>query len=194
MHLDPHRVGVVILGIACCVGCAKPTPQQRLVGTWTGAPEVKAAVDDAVNQASGGEPVNPIAKGLAHFGGRMLAAATMSMELDLRESGVVFFRGNTDALGVAPDSDGKWEVVSANPDLIEIKLTVADEVIPAKVLFRDKNEFTLKFDAPAKTETPAAPAESATATDPSVPLDTAAKAPDLPKTKTATSIVFKRQE
>src|SRR5262249_30997398 len=88
----------------------------------------------------------PLAQGVAQFLGRKLAEATMAVELDLRESGTAFFRGNTAVLGLPPDSDGTWEVLSANPDLIEIRLGTSEKQLKGKAVIRDKDEFILKLE------------------------------------------------
>jgi hypothetical protein len=79
----------------------------------------------------------------------------MSVEVDFHKGGTVFFRGNTDVLGFPPDSDGTWEVSEAGSDLIRIAFGTDRKQLQGKVLFRDKDEFTLKLDntdSPPSTE------------------------------------------
>jgi len=146
------RASLIVVILAVLVGCDPPTAKQRLTGRWKGAPNVSEAVTEAVNTAAQGQKVNKLAEGAANFFGNLLANATMSVELDLRESGAAFYRGNTAALGFPADSDGKWEIVSANPDLIELRLTAADQQLPAKAILRTNDEFTLKFDSQLKDD------------------------------------------
>ncbi len=119
------------------------------------------AVDSMVEQAAPGQEVNPLAQGAARFLGKALAKATMSVEIDLRSSGAVFLRGNTELLGLPAESDGEWTVVSANEDVAHVQFDIDDKTFGAKIVFRDPNEFTLKMesaDAPAADQSVDAPA------------------------------------
>jgi hypothetical protein len=155
------------------------TPKDRLTGKWTGAPEVTQAVDAVVNKAAGGKDVNPLARGGAQFFGQLFAQATMSVTLDLRPSGTAFFSGNTQAIGMPTDSDGTWEIVSATPDIIQVRLQSGAHQLNAEVIFRDSDSFELKFDKNAATTQPTPDAASATT------------APAEPQ---YTSILFKRAD
>jgi hypothetical protein len=135
-------MGVVVL---LASGCSAQKPEKKLVGSWVGAPSVTESVDEAVNAAGQGQKVNPLARGAAQFFGQKLAEATMSVEIDFRSGGAVFFRGNTSVLGLPPDSDGTWEVTSSGPDSIEIRFGTEAKQLEGKVLFRNKDEFTLKL-------------------------------------------------
>jgi len=142
----------VLIGVAVVVlmsaGCSAKTPEQKLLGKWVGTLQVKESVDQALDTAAQGQNVNPLARGAARFLGQKLAEATMSMELDFRSNGRVFFRGNTEILGFPPDSDGTWEVSPVDSDLLQIRLGNETKQLQGKVLFREKDEFTLKLDAP----------------------------------------------
>jgi len=148
------RLGhATLIAIAVSIlGCAPATPQQQLTGKWKATPPVNEAVNEAVDTAAQGQKVNPLARGAANFMGNLLASATMYVEVDLRESGTAFYRGNTQVIGFPPDSDGKWEVVSANGDLIQVRLSTGEKKLEGNVLFRDKDEFSLKFEATVKDE------------------------------------------
>ncbi|MDX1948089.1 MAG: hypothetical protein SFU86_22010 [Pirellulaceae bacterium] len=159
---------VLVLAVLFLAGCTPPTAQQKMTGTWKATPRVDAAVNEAVDMAAQGQKVNPLAEGAAKFFGNAFASAALSCEVEFKATGTVFFRGNTDALGVPPDSDGKWEATSTGADTANVKLTAGDKQISGSVVFRDKDEFTLKFE--------------------SVTVDPATKA----ETKVPTSIVFKR--
>ena len=115
-----------------------------------------------VQQAAPGQEVNPLAQGAARFLGKALAKATMSVELDLRPSGAVFLRGNTELLGLPPDSDGTWEVISADQDRAVVEFDIDDKMVRAKLVLRDADEFMLKLEEPkAATAAPAAVQPSA---------------------------------
>ena len=120
-----------------------------------------------VQTTAQGQEVNPLAQGAARFLGNALAKATMSVEIDLRPSGSVFFSGNTEMLGLPPDSEGTWDVVSANDDVAHVEFDVDDKTYVAKIVLRDADEFMLKMELPG---TPAAqnPATQTPATQPPV--------------------------
>lgn len=176
------RLAAVALGSLLLVGCGESTPRDKLVGKWKGAPQVNESVDQVVDSASGGEQVNPLARGAARFVGGIVAKATMSVEIDLRESGTAFFRGNTEMLGLPPDSDGKWELVSADADSAEIRFDVNGQTLDAKVVFRDADEVTLKAEVNAPPPKP--PADG---TAPAQPQPA-----DAPPKKQQVSVVLKR--
>ncbi len=139
------------------------------MGRWIGTPPVKEAVDAALQSAAPGQEVNPLAQGAARFLGNALAKATMSVEIDLRPSGACFLRGNTEMLGMPPDSDGSWTIVSANDDVAHVEFEIEGKTFPAKIVLRDANEFTLKMEvlaAPATAPAAATPAENPVAKNP----------------------------
>jgi hypothetical protein len=106
---------------------------------------MEAAVGQAVDSLAQGQNVNPLARGAAQFLGQRLAEATMFVEVDFHKGGTVFFRGNTSVLDLPPDSDGTWGVTSSDPDQIELRFGTETRQLQGKVLFRDKDEFTLKL-------------------------------------------------
>jgi hypothetical protein len=126
-------------------GCSGSTPEKQLLGKWTCTPRVEEAVSQAVESAAQGKEVNPLVSGAAKFFGQKLAEAMMSVEVDFRTGGTVFFRGNTAILNLPPDSDGTWQVSSSGADLIELRFGTETRQLEGKVLFRDKDEFTLKL-------------------------------------------------
>jgi hypothetical protein len=174
----------IALSVVSLAGCGAKAPRERLVGKWIGTPSVTEAVDEVVDSAVQGTKVNPLARGAARFLGNMVAKKTMSVELDLRDSGTAFFRGNTAAIDMPEDSDGTWEVVSANPDIMQVRFKSGDRQIDGKVVFRDAKEFTLKLEPAAETSLGKADAQPADSV-----ADDAAKNPSPPQR--ATAIVFK---
>ncbi len=160
--------------LATLTGCGPSTPQERLTGRWVGTPEVREAVDAMVQQAAPGQEVNPLAQGAARFLGKALAKATMSVELDLRPSGAVFVHGNTELLGLPPDCDGTWQVISADQDRAVVEFDIDDKTIRAKLVLRDADEFMLKLEEPkAAAAAPAAAQPSAPEQPPSTPAPAA---------------------
>ena len=85
-------------------------------------------------------------QGAARLLGNALAKATMSVEIDAAPAVPVFLRGNTELLGLPPDSDGSWTLVSGNDDVAHIELEIDNKTFPAKIVFRDADEFTLKME------------------------------------------------
>jgi hypothetical protein len=147
--------------VACCgivfflvplSGCGAKAPRDRLVGKWIGTPSVTEAVDQVLDSAAPGADVNPLARGAARFLGKVVAKQTMSLELDLRDSGTVFFSGNTAAMDMPEDSDGTWEVLSSTPDIIQVRFKSGDHQIDGKVVFRDDKKFALKLEPQKKDD------------------------------------------
>jgi hypothetical protein len=138
------------------IGCSGPTPENKLIGKWRGAPTAKEAVDQVVDAAAKGQEVNPLARGVARFLGQKVAEATMSIELDLRKGGIVFFRGETSVFGFPPDSDGTWEVESADGDVMQLHFGTESKQLRGKILFRDADEFILELEQAAAASAPQA--------------------------------------
>jgi hypothetical protein len=141
-----------------------------------------------------------LTQGAARFLGNVLARVTMAVDVDFRESGNVFFRGNTAALGLPADCDGTWKVLSADADTAQIEIVVDGKPLPAKILFHDADEFTLKAEVPVPPggNSAANQAGAAVASNPGGPAANrpqppAAQAdPNAPPKKQMTAIVFKR--
>jgi hypothetical protein len=146
MNSYPRHCVIVAAGLLLLGGCSKQTPDKQMIGTWTGAPSVSEAVDQGVDAAAQGKGVNPVARGFAKFVGQKLADATMSIEIDFKSGGTVFFRGNTEILGLPNGSDGTWNVSGDNLDQFDITFGTAAKRLHGTVLFRNKDEFTLKLD------------------------------------------------
>ena len=97
-----------------------------------------------------------------------------------------------DLLGLPRDSDGTWSVTEAGKNELNITFGTDQKKLTGKVLFRDKNEFALKFDQPVVgTPPPASPPPKGDAKDQS---DTKDQPKETPKeqSKSVASIVFKR--
>jgi hypothetical protein len=143
------RCGLMTICALAAAGCGPSTPRERLIGRWKGSPQVKEAVDEMVQSASQGQEVNPLAQGAARFLGSALAKATMWVEIDMRPSGTVFVTGNTELVGLPPDAEGEWSVVTANDDVAHVEFEIAGRIYPAKIVLRDADEFMLKMEPPA---------------------------------------------
>ncbi len=200
MHWYLRRL-LIVAGVLLVAGCSsKKTPEKQMIGIWTGAPNVKEATDKAVDAAAQGKEVNPIVRGLAKFGSQALANATLSIEIDFKQGGKVFFRGNTDMLGLPKDSDGTWSASGDNLDEFDITFGTADKQLHGKVLFRNSNEFSLKLDEASiaaitptkpKEEPKDSPKDGAKDAPKDGSKETAKAAPKPPEFDLA-SIVFKR--
>jgi hypothetical protein len=135
---------VLSLVLLTFVGCGPQTAKQKLLGRWKATPAVHEAVDAAVSTAAGGQEVDPLTRGATRFLGNVIARATLSVEVDFRDTGKVFFRGSTDMLGLPPDSDGEWRVVASSPDEADIEMSVDGKTLPAAIVFRDADEISFK--------------------------------------------------
>jgi hypothetical protein len=61
-------------------------------------------------------------------------------------TGTVFVRGTTAAMDLPPDSDGTWEILSANGDTAQVEFELNGKKVQGKIAFRDANEWTLKLE------------------------------------------------
>jgi hypothetical protein len=138
-------LSICLFAVILAAGCSGSTPEKKLLGKWMCTPHLEEAVGQAVQSVAQGKDVNPLVSGAAKFFGQKIAEATMSVEVDFHKGGTVFFRGNTEVLNFPPDSDGSWEVSSSGPDQIELRFGTETRQLEGKVLFRDKDEFTLKL-------------------------------------------------
>jgi hypothetical protein len=174
-------------------GLLQPSADQRaanrLAGKWEGVPSVSDVVDAAVGAVAQGREVNPLAQGLARVVGNKFAQATLSVELELRNTGTVFVRGNAAAMDLPPDSDGTWEILSANGDTAQVEFELNGKKVQGKIAFRDANEWTLKLEQPVDPgpQPPADHAQPAAGQPAQVKRDSAP-----PAKKKLTTIVFKR--
>lgn len=181
------------LALLVLVGCGPKTAKQKLTGRWKASPTVNESVDAAVSTAAGGQEVDPLTRGATRFLGNVIARATLSVEIDFRDTGKVFFRGSTDMLGLPPDSDGTWRVVASSPDEADIEMEVDGKQLPAAIVFRDADEISLKpgwtieTPKPKPVELPpaVAAAQKARGQEPTTIEPPVPKAP--------TSLLFKRE-
>jgi hypothetical protein len=165
-----------------------------MVGAWTGAPNVSEAVDQGVDAAAQGKKVNDLARGFAKFAGQALANATMSIEIEFKLGGTVFFRGNTDLLNLPKDSDGTWSVAGDSLDQFDITFGTSAKKYHGKILFRNKDEFSLKLDDESIAAIAAGkPAKEAPKDPPKDGSKEAPKETAKPPAPDLASIVFKRK-
>lgn len=170
--------------------------RQQLVGKWTGVPTVTEAVDAAVDSAAQGQQVNPLAKSAARFFGGKFAEATMSVEIELRDTGTLFVRGNAGTIGLPADSDGAWKILSATADTAQLVLEANGKQVEGKVVFRDDREWALKLELPEEPRPPPAepPAATSGAAESASPEPSSSGTPapaEAPKPR-LTSVVFRR--
>jgi hypothetical protein len=140
-----RNLGIWLIVVTSAIGCSSSTPEKKLLGKWACTPRVEEAVGQALGSAAQGKEVNPLVSGVGKFLGQKLAEATMAVEVDFHSGGTVFFRGNTAVLNLPPDSDGTWEVSSSGSDIIQLRFGTETRQLEGKILFRDKDEFTLKL-------------------------------------------------
>jgi hypothetical protein len=158
LNMRCYLILLLLLG----AGCSAQTPEKKMIGKWVGTPRMQEDVDQVVDAAAQGQKVNPLARGAARFFGQKFAEATMSVELDFRTNGRAFFRGNTEVLGLAPDSEGTWQISATQPDIYQIHFGTDATQLAGEVLFRDDDEFTLKLEAPKPEPPTAEPAQEQT--------------------------------
>jgi hypothetical protein len=196
MQLHPCHCVIVAAGLSLMSGCSKQTPDKQMVGRWTGSPNLAEEIDKGVKAAAQGKEVNGAIRGAMGFIGQKLVDATMSIEIEFQPSGNVFFRNNTKLLGLPADSDGTWQASGESLDEFEITFGTAAKKLHGKVLFRNKDEFTLKLDeaslASIATEKPKEEPKDTSKDGAKDGAKEAAKPSPKPPELDLKSIVFKR--
>jgi hypothetical protein len=137
-------VGVVVIGILIAVplllyrshGGSHKTPD--LVGKWKGAPPVREEVADALK----GSNAPPLAGKLLGALGQRAADHLLAVNVQFNKSGAAFFSGNTSSIGVSGESDGTWEIVQAENDVLTVRMGPAKAPFEARLVFRDRDSFS----------------------------------------------------
>jgi hypothetical protein len=138
---------LLAIGLALWIrGGARPP---ILVGKWRGAPEVRQAVKEATNQITKGQPVNPLALGFAQAVIQKGAEQLLAVEVDFKQSGTAYYSGNTAIIGMPEASDGPWQIVKVDGDIMIVRLGPAGKSVEARLAFRDRDTFTFtRLDKP----------------------------------------------
>lgn len=137
--------GAVAYGLAFLAAGCPSGPD--LVGTWQGTPQTLKTVQ----QVTKGQ-ANPVVEGFVNAAVQGLANSFLSVRIRFKSDGTAYYSGNTDALGLPPESDGPWYVLKREKDALIVRLGTTGHPLQARIVFRDRNKFTLiRVDAP---ETP----------------------------------------
>jgi predicted Zn finger-like uncharacterized protein len=123
-------------------------PKSTLVGKWKGAVQVQEAVEGATK----GSNLPPIASGILGALAQKATDAIAAVEVDFKKSGNAFFTGNTACLGFESAADGPWEVVRRDEDIVIVRMGPADQTFEARLAFKDRDTFILT--RPDKKEMP----------------------------------------
>jgi hypothetical protein len=128
--------------LACLVAACRSGPD--LVGTWAGAPQTQKAVQQVTKGQAG-----TVVEGFLNAAVQGLANNFLAVRIRFKANGTAYYSGNTGMLGLPPESDGPWYVISRQPESLTVRLGTADHPIQARIVFRDRNKFTLyRNDAP----------------------------------------------
>jgi hypothetical protein len=136
-------LGVALASSLAClaISCHR---DPDLVGTWVGAPQTQKAVQQVTK---GQAPA--LVEGFVNAAVQGLANSFLGVRIRFKGDGTAYYSGNTGMLGLPPESDGPWYVISRQQDVLRVRLGTTDHAIEAKVVFRDRNKFTLtRDDAP----------------------------------------------
>jgi hypothetical protein len=140
---------LVILTVALALWIRGGARGPLLVGKWRGAPEVREAVKDATNQMAKGKPVNPLALGFAQAIIQKGAEQLLAVEIEFKPGGTAFYSGNTGVIGMPAASDGPWQIVKTEGDIMTVRMGPPGKTFEARLAFRDRDTFTLtRLDQP----------------------------------------------
>jgi hypothetical protein len=131
-------VGGGALLIWALSGPSKPKVPD-LVGKWKGVPQLNEAVGDATKDSN----LPPVARDFAQALAQKVADQLMTVTVEFKQSGRAYFGGKTDAIGVPSATDGPWEIVRTDEDIVFVKMGTADAPFEARLAFQNKNTFTL---------------------------------------------------
>ncbi len=110
----------------------------RLVGKWQGSVESRPEDADVPRQrreANAGD----IALGLL----QRLADDFQPAEIDFRKDGKASFSGSTAIIDVPAGSEGPWEVVRREGDVLTVRMGAGGAAFEARLAFRDRDTFVL---------------------------------------------------
>jgi hypothetical protein len=143
-------IGIAVTAIVIFSGSSDP--RSRLIGKWKGVVDVQEAVQGAMDNATKGSNLNPIAKGILGAMAQKAAEAIASVDVDFKQSGTAYFTGNTSCLGISSARDGPWEVVRQDEDILFVRMGPPDDTFEARLAFSGANAFILT--RPDKQEMP----------------------------------------
>jgi hypothetical protein len=136
---------VVACGAVCLAGGCRQGPE--LVGSWAGVPQTQGTVQ----QVTKGQ-ANTVVEGFVNAAVQRLADNFLAVRIRFKTDGTAYYSGNTGALGLPPESDGPWYVIRRQKDVLTVRLGTTDHPVEARIVFRDRDKFTMyRQDAP---ETP----------------------------------------
>jgi hypothetical protein len=108
----------------------------RLVGKWQGSVESRRK-DPEVPQEKREPNAGDIALGLL----QRLGEEAQTAEVEFRKSGKASFSGNTAIIDVPAGSDGSWEVLRREGDVLTVRMAAGGAAFEARLSFRDRDTF-----------------------------------------------------
>jgi hypothetical protein len=114
----------------------------RLVGKWKGSRDIRQDVRAGVREVTQDKApaaAQDIAGGLLQ---RVFDEAA-GVTIDFKKSGRAFFSGNTAAIGLPPDSEGPYEILQRDEDMLLVRLGPDGAAFEARLSFRDRDTFVL---------------------------------------------------
>jgi hypothetical protein len=143
-------IGIAVTAIVIFGGSSDP--RSRLIGKWKGVVDVQETVQGAMDSATKGSNLNPIAKGILGAMAQRAAEAIASVDVDFKQSGTAYFTGNTSCLGISSARDGPWEIVRQDEDILFVRMGPPDDAFEARLAFSGSGAFILT--RPDKQEMP----------------------------------------
>jgi predicted Zn finger-like uncharacterized protein len=136
-------VGVAVAAVVLLAGAATVwliaggQRDPNLVGNWQGAPQVQEAVATIAKN----QPIHPLAKAFGQAVIQKAAERMLTVNVEFKKGGTAFFSGNTEAIGVSSGSDGPWEVIKSEGEVVIVRMGPVDKQFEARLAFRDRDTF-----------------------------------------------------
>jgi hypothetical protein len=108
----------------------------KVVGTWTGSPEVRPVV----RMPRGKMP--PVAEGIAEVVIQKAADEFLAVNIEFKRNGTVVIFGNTEILGVVKAADGTWEILERDGNTLTVLISLPDTDFQAQLEFERRSSFT----------------------------------------------------
>jgi hypothetical protein len=130
--------GILTVLFLLPVGEAESDKGITLIGKWKGTADIGPGIGEVAKNK-----LPPVIEGIAQAALQKLANESMAVNINFKKNGKVFFSGNTQRIGVPADSDGAWDILQQDDDILTVRMGPAGGSFEARLAFRDKHTFVL---------------------------------------------------